>query len=241
MGAPAERFTLLARSYAEARPGYPPAAIAALFEGCGAPFSTVADLGAGTGISARALARHCARVFAIEPNAAMRAAAEPDPRVTWIDGTAEVTTLPDASVDLAVALQAWHWFDAPAAMREARRIVRRGGRVALVGYERDESDETTAAYGSIVRRFALDDTESRRARALADFGAQPGAVRTDFKSAQVLDRSTFVARLDSTSYLPHEGDRAAELLREAHSFFERRACDGAISLHQTIALVYTAV
>ena len=98
----------------------------------------VADVGAGTGISSRMFAARGAAVIAIEPNAAMRAAAGEHPRVRWRDGTAERTGLADRSVDVVVACQAFHWFATPAAMSEFVRIARR--RAAILQYERDERD-----------------------------------------------------------------------------------------------------
>ena len=74
----------------------------------------------------------------------MRDAAEPHPGVEWIDGTAESTGLHEASVDLAAAFQAFHWFDHPKALAEMVRIVRPGGRAAVVYNERDESDDEAA-------------------------------------------------------------------------------------------------
>ncbi|MBV9438785.1 MAG: class I SAM-dependent methyltransferase, partial [Candidatus Eremiobacteraeota bacterium] len=121
---PTARFTKRADAYAAGRPSYPPAAIDALLDGLGDPSAVVAvDLGAGTGISSRLLAERGAQVLAVEPNAAMRAAAERHPRVEWIDGTAEQTGLAEASVDLVAAFQAFHWFHAPVALREAIRIL----------------------------------------------------------------------------------------------------------------------
>jgi len=239
---PRERFTDRAEAYVAGRPDYPEATLAVLFSAAVPPSeSTVADIGAGTGISARALARLGARVFAIEPNAAMRAAAAPDPRVTWIDGTAEATTLADGSVDLAVALQAWHWFDFAAAVAEARRIVRPGGRVALVVNERDERDATTAAYGAIVRRFALENIEGRRSRALGNFSALPGAVRAEFASAQALDQAGFFARAASTSYLPQDGAAATQLREAMRALFEERQSGGVLTLRLATTVVYATV
>lgn len=242
MGAPVERFTAHAGAYTAGRPDYPDEALAMLLDGAapaGEPI--VADLGAGTGISARALARAGARVLAVEPNAAMRAAAEPDERVSWIDGSAEATTLPAASVDVAVALQAWHWFASAAAWAESRRIVRPGGRIAVLYYERDERDPSTAAYGAIVRRFALEDTEARRAAALAEFRECPGAVLGEFPSAHVLDRDAFDARVRSTSYLPRAGEAAAHLRDAADGFFAAHARAGTVTLCLTISVAYVRV
>jgi len=203
-----DRFSNLTGAYVAARPSYPIEAIDAIVAGLGDPASlVVADLGAGTGISSRLIASCGPRVLAIEPNAKMRAAAEPDPRVDWIDGTAEATTLAPASVDAVVAFQAWHWVDHPAGVVEARRILRSGGCMAAVYNERDESDPFTAAYGDIVRRFALEATEEMRANALEAFAAidPPRTQRFAFRNHQDLDRAGVHQRATSSSYLPQSG------------------------------------
>ncbi len=203
-----DRFSNLTSAYVAARPSYPIEAIDAIVAGRGDPASlVVADLGAGTGISSRLIASCGPRVLAIEPNAKMRAAAEPDPRVDWIDGTAEATTLAPASVDAVVAFQAWHWVDHPAGVVEARRILRPGGCMAAVYNERDESDPFTAAYGDIVRRFALEATEEMRANALEAFAAidPPRTQRFAFRNHQDLDRAGVHQRATSSSYLPQSG------------------------------------
>jgi len=203
-----DRFSNLTGAYVAARPSYPIEAIDAIVAGLGDPASlVVADLGAGTGISSRLIASCGPRVLAIEPNAKMRAAAEPDPRVDWIDGTAEATTLAPASVDAVVACQAWHWVDHPAGVVEARRILRPGGCMVAVYNERDESDPFTAAYGDIVRRFALEATEEMRANALEAFAAidPPRTQRFAFRNHQDLDRAGVHQRATSSSYLPQSG------------------------------------
>src|SRR5579863_5521770 len=154
-----KRFGSRASAYAAFRPTYPPAAVDAALAGLGDPRRlTVADVGAGTGISARLFAERGAKVVAIEPNAKMRGNAEPHPSVEWRDGSAERTGLDDASVDAVIACQAFHWFATPAAMSEFRRIARK--RAVLLQYERNELDAFTAAYGDLVRSYAMDDTEA---------------------------------------------------------------------------------
>jgi SAM-dependent methyltransferase len=219
-----DRFTGRADAYVASRPSYPPEAIDALLAGLGDPPSlVVADLGAGTGISSRALASRGPRVIAIEPNAKMRDAAAPDERITWIDGIAERTTLADASVDVAVAFQAWHWVDHPAGVAEARRIVRPGGAFAVVYNERDEADAFTAGYGAIIGRFAQDDTEQRRAVALAAVEAvdPPRTQRVEFTHVHRLDRAGVHQRANSSSYLPQTGAAATALHAELDALMDR--------------------
>jgi SAM-dependent methyltransferase len=209
-----DRFSDRAQAYAAGRPSYPLEALAAIFDGLPAPDTLyVADVGAGTGISSRLIADFGPHVLAVEPNAPMRAAGQAHPKVTWVDGIAERTTLPDASIDVVTAFQAWHWVDHPAGILEARRILRPDRRIAIVYNERDEADEFTAAYGEIVRRFAQDDTEERRANAVLACAAVDPERTTHFhfRNMQVLTREGVHQRASSSSYLPHEGADATAL------------------------------
>lgn len=225
------RFSSRARAYAAFRPSYPAAAIDAALADLGDPrLLTIADVGAGSGISARLFADRGARVIAIEPNPQMRMAAEPHPRVEWCEGTAERTGLQDESVDAVVACQAFHWFATVAVMREFRRIARR--RAVLLQYERDERDPFTRAYGDVVRSYATDDTEALRQRGLARFAEFRSArvKRAAFPSRQRLDREALVGRAASSSYLPAAGAPAASLRRDLLELFERYERGGYVRL-----------
>jgi SAM-dependent methyltransferase len=235
-----DRFTTRAGAYVASRPSYPLASIDAIFPGLGDPATlVVADLGAGTGISSRAIAERGPHVLAIEPNAAMRNAAQPDPRIEWIDGTAERTTLADRSVDTVTAFQSWHWVDHAAATAEAFRVVRPGGRLAVVYNERDERDPFTAAFGEIVRRYATDATEQRRANALADVLAIDPArtTREEFRNEQTLDRAGAHSRAESSSYLPQSGPAAASMHADIDVVLDRFAVSNAVAMHLVTIVV----
>ncbi len=231
---PTERFSERAAAYALGRPSYPVEAIDALFAGFGDPMQVrAADLGAGTGISARLLAERAGSTIAVDPNAAMRASAPPFPRLEWRDARAEATGLGDGSLDLVTAFQAFHWFDAPKALAEIGRILRSGGRAALLYNERDERDAFTAAYGDIVRRYATDESEARRADGRVTFLTYAGWKRVRFApyaNVHHLDREGLFARADSTSYLPHEGEKADRLREEVGTLFDRFASDGIVTM-----------
>ena len=154
------RFDAWAEDYDRYRPTYP----AALFELIERelalpPRPRVADLGAGTGRASIAMAARGWRVTAVEPGGPMldllRAHAGADRvAVTTVQATAEVTGLESASVDLATAAQAFHWFDKPAALAEMARIVRPGGGVALFWNVRDEARSPFVAdYHRLLERY----------------------------------------------------------------------------------------
>lgn len=237
-----QRFGDRAVDYVAGRPSYPAAAVDTLFDGLGDPAAVcVADLGAGTGISSRLLAAHGAQVLAIEPNAAMRDAAEPDERVQWIDGSAEVTGLDEASVDLVAVFQAFHWFDFATALREIVRILRPGGRAAVIYNERDESDPFTAAYGDLVRRYQTDRTEHRRGDALDAFiafeGWHGGPRMIEFPNQHVLDEAGVLARARSTSYLPKAGEAGRELHDAIRALVAEHQTGGRVTMHMRTIVV----
>lgn len=224
------RFSERAGAYAASRPDYGADAVEFIVAKLAWPL-TVADLGAGTGISSRLLAARGADVIAVEPNAAMRAKARPHERVRFIDGTGEHTGLPDASVDLVTMFQAFHWFEPAAAIAEVQRIVRPKGRAALVLNERDEREPAARAYGDLVRRFAVDDTEARRMASLQTFRRLGGTIEErEFLHGHAVDRAGLHARIDSSSYLPHDGEPAAALHAAADALFDRHAEDGLVRL-----------
>ena len=232
---PTERFTGRAGHYAAGRPSYPVEAIDAIFAGLGDPRAlTVVDLGAGTGISSRLLAGGGATVLAVEPNVAMRAEAEVHPNVQFVDGTAEHTTLDEAAADVVTAFQAFHWFDHAEALREMLRILRPGGRAAVVYNERDETDAFTASYGEIVRRYQTDETELRRQEGRELFVSYPAwhrVQRLAFGNEVAMDRAKVHARANSTSYLPHSGQAADDLHETLDALFDSYARDGAVTMH----------
>lgn len=203
-----DRFTERARAYAATRPTHPPEAIAYVLDGYGDPAQlAVADLGSGTGLSARAFAASGAAVFAVEPNAAMREAAEPHPRVTSIDASAERTTLSGASVDVVAACSAWHWFDHEAMLPEVRRILKPRGRLAILEINFDETDAFTKAWRDVYWQFGKRVALMPGNLIDSAIALNPAAVdRAQFTFAQTLDRAGLHAYTDSNSLTPPPGD-----------------------------------
>jgi len=215
MADPTARFGDRVADYVATRPGYPPAVLDLLRTQAGlTPTSIIADIGSGTGLSALPFLESGSLVFGVEPNREMRLAAEDLlagwPKFCSVAGTAEATTLPDASVDLVVAGQAFHWFDPPRARAEFRRIFRPGGAIVLMwNTRRVDTSPFLRGYEHLLQRFGTDyrevvHTNVDQARLATFFG--PGGFQS-FKldNEQLFDRDGLRGRLRSSSYTPPPG------------------------------------
>ena len=156
------RFSDRVADYSRYRPAYPDALLTVLRREMGlSQASIIADIGSGTGISSELLLRIGCTVFAVEPNAEMRSAAEArlgnEPRFRSVAARAEATTLADRSVDAVTAGQAFHWFAAREARPEFIRILRPGGTVALFwNTRRTGGSPFLSVYERLLQQFATD-------------------------------------------------------------------------------------
>lgn len=234
------RFSDRVRDYVLYRPGYPAAVLDVLRAETGlAPAHVVADVGSGTGISARLFVEAGNPVHAVEPNAEMRAAAEEmlggQPRFHSVAGSAEATTLPDAAVDYVVAAQAFHWFDGPAARREWLRILRPGGWMVLLwNARRTDTTPFLRAYEALLHAHGTDyasvnhENVTRNAIA-AVLGAD--VCRRDVPNAQVFDWDGLKGRLLSSSYAPNEGHPGhAPMMEALERLFAEHQQDGRVRI-----------
>lgn len=123
-------FGGVAQAYAEHRPGYPADAVRWLV---GASPGRVLELGAGTGKITGAITALGHDVVAADPSAQMlHQLKQHAPGARAVMSQAERIPLSTSSVDVVVAAQAFHWFDAERALPEIARVIRPGGVLALV-------------------------------------------------------------------------------------------------------------
>ena len=222
---PTGRFSNRAEDYRRRRPDYPAAALDAILENLGDPRRLVAaDVGAGTGISARMLAARGVRVLAVEPNAEMRAVSDAHEGVEWREGTAEGTGLAGGSVDLVLCAQAFHWFRVPEALAEFHRILKARGRLALMWNSRDHHDSLTRGYVEAIHAVNGEHAVERipfDPAAIAAGGLFTAPRETCFPHAQTLDREGLIGRAASASYVPREGDGFARLKALLEAVWDR--------------------
>jgi SAM-dependent methyltransferase len=127
-------FGAEADAYERGRPSWAPEAVALLVSELGlGPGRAVADVAAGTGKLTRLLPPSGASVVAVEPVAEMaRVLRRVVPGVGVASGVAERLPFRAGSIDAVVVAEAFHWFDAPVALGEIRRVLRPGGGMALL-------------------------------------------------------------------------------------------------------------
>ena len=236
-----ERFTERVADYERYRPGYPAALVARLRETRALrDHAIVADIGSGTGLSTAIFLDAGCTVFAIEPNAAMRAAAEARlgdrEGFRSVDAPAEATTLAAASVDLVAAGTAFHWFDRERARAEFARILRADGHVALFWNTRNLDSAFMRDLEAVLRAhipaYAASNARERASEpALRAFFGAGWIEHTVFPNPQRLDLEALLGRVASSSYSPRAGDPAREtLFADLRALFDRHAESGRVAM-----------
>jgi SAM-dependent methyltransferase len=232
------RFSNRVDAYVRYRPGYPDELVATLLEQTGLDQNAVvADIGSGTGIFTRLLVDAGLEVYAVEPNNEMREAAEAlladEPKFNSVGAPAEGTGLADDSVDLITAAQAFHWFNNEITKQEFRRILKPGGRLALIWNRRNTSQPFQQAYDGILHEFAPEygvvNHMNLSNADLAAFFAAGSMTLLNFDYRQRLDFPGLLGRLKSASYCPDvDSPQYIPLVTELLALFDQFAVNGVI-------------
>lgn len=229
-----QRFSNRVADYVRYRPGYPAALLDLLRDECALhPEHDIADVGSGTGLLSKLFLANGNRVYGIEPNSEMRQAGEEFLReykfFTSVAGSAEATTLPDASVDFVTAGQAFHWFEPAAARREFLRILKPGGWVVIIWNDRRmEETQFGRDYETLLVQFGNDYTRVKDAYPeighIRDFFGDCTFVSRDLPNEQLLDWDGLCGRLRSSSYAPTEDHpNYAPMMAELRRIFDATA------------------
>lgn len=199
------RFERAAESLGRGRPGYP----SELYErilaaGGGGRFGTALDLGCGAGHSLAGLFQIAEVVQALEPGEELRTLAQRAFPAASISGaTAEQTALPDASVDLVTIATAFTWMEHASVLCEVRRVLKRGGTLAIYAYGFPMAEE---AAGAVLERHLGEHWDAHRAERL----------RNPIDVGDCVERSGLFAQVESF-VVPHWIVHTPETLAE---FFE---------------------
>ncbi len=227
----AASFGGVADAYERARPGYPDDAVGWL---AGAEPCDVVDLGAGTGKLTRSLVALGHRVTAVEPLEEMLAQLRHAvPGATSARGSAEEIPLPDGSADVVTCAQAFHWFDREVALREMARVLRPGGRLALVWNTRDDSQGWVAELtDTVIGRSEFREGGVVAATASIDETGLYGPVeRASFAHVQLLRRSELIELVRSRSQCAVlSEDERRPVLDHVGALFDAHSRDGVLAM-----------
>jgi SAM-dependent methyltransferase len=133
-------FARTASDYARYRAGFPPELLDRLTaKGIARTGARVVDLGTGTGSLARLFAQRGCVVTGVDIAASLleqaRLLDREGVQIDYVEAPAEATGLPDGAFDIVSAGQCWHWFDRPAAAREAARLLTDEGAVVIAHFD----------------------------------------------------------------------------------------------------------
>jgi ubiquinone/menaquinone biosynthesis C-methylase UbiE len=237
---PTKRFSNRVANYVKYRPGYPPEIIDHLEkEGIPNPGSVIADIGAGTGIFTKLLLEKGYKIYAVEPNDAMRK--EADRQLSYFDkyhsmtGRADKTGLSAHTINLIVCAQAFHWFNTEETRVEFQRILKPGGKAALIWNNRDvEADVFAADYDALLKTLSSGDYERVNHQNLTKedferFYKNGQYTLTKFTNQQVFDFEQLAGRAFSSSYVPAEDTEAGKAFKgELKTIFDAHQQDGRI-------------
>lgn len=217
-------FGTVAGAYERSRPGYPAEAVRWLI---GDRPRRVIDLGAGTGKLTRDLVAYGHNVVAVEPSGPMLVQLRQVlPSTDARQGTAESIPAEDASFDVVVMAQAFHWVDREVAVPEIARVLRPGGRLALVWNLRDESERWVHDLWQVIAPDEPREIVSAELPPGSPFGPWEQAT---FRHTQPVDRDTTLELALSRSYVASRPTaERADLLARAGRIFDSHAGDDAI-------------
>lgn len=243
-----QRFSNRVADYRRYRPGYPSAVIDLLRSECGLrPEDVVADIGSGTGFLSELFLKIGNRVFGVEPNDEMRQAGEEYlsqfAEFTSVKGSAEATTLKNASVDFVTAGQAFHWFEPKKTRAEFWRILRPRGWVVAVWNFREKATPFGKAYEDILVKYGTDYTRVRESypegHDMHGFFLGGEFVERSLPGIRLLNWDELAGLLRSASYMPQEGHlNFAPMMATLRELFDANQESGSVRMDYTTYIYY---
>lgn len=178
------------------------------------------DLGAGTGLGTRIIAKLGHAVTAVDTSADMlsvlqKSCEELPPevanRIMTTSGSAEHIPLRDQSVDAIVCLQAWHWVEPERATNECDRVLKQNGMMGLAWHTWDRTSEWVQALAAIVEP---DGTPADQTRSVPDqFAGRGPFERKNFPFNYELSTDQLVQLASSWAFVAQRSDPCSVLAK----------------------------
>jgi SAM-dependent methyltransferase len=232
-----------AKLYERHRLPYAAEAVSDLLEYVG-PVKVIADIGAGTGQLARLFAPHCDRIFAVEPDSAMRQVASQTlgdrTSIQVVAGSAENTTLPVRSIDLIVVGNAFHRFR-PEASVELRRILKPTGWLALFTYNftnRNLADLLFANFAAL-KSVATQLDQTWHGTSMQTLFGKSNVHTLKYRQLRYDDWTTFFGMASGRLEAPSPGDEDfGPFVTDNREAFEAFAVNGEIEIEYETQVIF---
>lgn len=242
-----EKFSGHAKIYDKFRPNYP----IEMYDYLEQNFklnskSTIADIGAGTGIVTEELTKRFNTVYAVEPNSDMRNVLkgrfDGDSHVEIINAAAENTPLKSHSVDFIIVAQAFHWFDREKFKKECARILKPNGQTMLVWNSRDTKNKMIQNLEVVCQNYCptfkgfsggMNFSEESIPEDIKEFFAPKEAKVKQFSNDLIQGKDEFIGRQLSSSYAPLKGQENYNgFIKELSNIFETNQIENKIIMPQ---------
>ena len=245
------RFSEKVENYVKYRPHYPKKLIEFMeMHDILKKDYVIADVGAGTGKFTELLLQSGYTVNAIEPNRPMLKACKEIygkySNLKCIEGSSDVTTLADNSVDLITTAQAFHWFEIEDTKTEWERILKPNKYVALIWNSRLKGEKTTPfqrQYEEFVKKYGKEYTrmqENFRVQEKIDIlFKKNGYLEFHTPYSQTFNFGSLMGRALSSSYMPQPRDKLYPKMVEAlKALFENHQVENQVSIEYDTELIY---
>jgi SAM-dependent methyltransferase len=237
------RYAASAGHYHLNRPSYPAALVDWITAVTGlVPPARVADIGCGTGIASRLFSERGFTVVGVDPSQEMLTFAHDAGRAQYVRGEAAATGLASRSMDLVIAAQSFHWFDAAAALREFRRVLRPHGWCAAFWNLRGPTPLVDEYYALIQAHSSQYDILLKQEECASSLRVTRGVTRprqAEFVNSQLLDRDGLLGRAYSSSCVKHGVRDPAAFEAALGDLFDRYQRQGRVEFrYRTVALCW---
>jgi SAM-dependent methyltransferase len=229
---PRARFSDTVDNYEKYRPSYPGSLVTWILEPFEGRAPRILDLGCGTGITTRLFAPHAKTIVGVDPNEDMLERARARGGADFRKGESTRTGIDEASIDLVIAGQAFHWFDLDPTFDELARILAPGGWCAAFWNLRAESPFLDA-YEALLLRSSKEYRELSQGPNTYDALLKSKRLvhlrEGSFANEQRFDREGLFGRAYSSSYVVHGIEDRAKFDGELEEIFVRFQENGGVT------------
>jgi ubiquinone/menaquinone biosynthesis C-methylase UbiE len=200
-------FDSCSEQYSKFRPDYPPELIDTIHRRCA---GTLIDVGAGTGKASAPQAARGLQVISIEPSLAMIGAGlRSYPNLVYVCSTAEELPLKASIAGAVTCAQAFHWLDAPRALKEFARVLKPGGSIFLFWNTRDLDSPAPGMYDALIQKWNPTHVQGYRRKdwgeRIRESGLFEEITHQSFRQTQTMTIDDWIGLSRSISYIQSIG------------------------------------